>query len=199
VQAGVDLERVIKAIAFGLSWNGGDTCIAPRRIFVASAIAERFEQLLRAQVPQADSLPVMRYETDEQALALTAQSRYALGACVFGPIETARAFAAKIPAGIVVINDMIMPTADPRATFGGRGLSGFGRTRGAEGLRQFTALKTILVQHNKRPRHLEKLPPYAEELFGAYLPASCATRLGPRLRAWLRLCQVLRKGKRNAS
>ena len=199
VQPGANLRRAADAIRFGLSWNGGETCIAPRRIFAASSVAERFEQTLRALVPEADSLPVTRYQTDEQALALAAQSRCALGASVFGPVETARAFAARIPAGIVVVNDTIMPTADPRAAFGGRGQSGFGITRGAEGLRQFTVTKTILVQHKRRLRHLETLPPHAEELFKAYLPASCATHWTTRLRALLCLLQVLRKGNRRGS
>jgi len=199
VQQGADLRRASDAIRFGLSWNGGETCIAPRRIFVASSVAERFEQTLRALVPEAGSLPVMRYQTDEQALALAAQSHYALGASVFGPVESARAFAARIPAGIVVVNDMIMPTADPRAAFGGRGQSGFGTTRGAEGLRQLTVTKTILVQRKRRLRHLEVLPPHAEELFKTYLHASCATYLCERLRASLRLFQVLARGRRHAS
>jgi len=199
VQHGADLRRAAEAIRFGLSWNSGETCIAPRRIFAASSVAELFQQTLRALVPEAGSLPVTHYQTEEQALALAAQSRCALGASVFGPIETAHAFAARIAAGIVVVNDMIVPTADPRAAFGGRGQSGFGTTRGAKGLRQFTVTKTILVQYKRRLRHLEPLPPHAEELLKAYLPASCATHLGKRLRASLRLFQALAKGRRLAS
>lgn len=200
VQAGADLQRTVNAIAFGLRWNGGDTCIAPRRVFVAARVAERFELLLREQVPEAaDSLPITRYETDEQALAYAAQSHHGLGASVFGHEKTARAFATKIRAGIVVVNDMIMPTADPRAAFGGRGESGFGVTRGAEGLRQFTALKTVLVQSRKRLRHLEPLPVNAQELFAAYLSASYSTEFRARLRACLRLSRALCKGTRNVS
>jgi hypothetical protein len=35
--------------------------------------------------------------------------------------------------GQCLINDVVIPTADPRIPFGGRGRSGFGVTRGAEG------------------------------------------------------------------
>ena len=38
----------------------------------------------------------------------------------------------RINAGTVFINDVITPSADPRAPFGGRKASGFGVTRGAE-------------------------------------------------------------------
>ena len=200
VQAGADLERAVSAIAFGMRWNGGDTCIAPRRVFAAAAVAERFEHLLRQHVPEAaDYLPIKTYQTDEEALGYAARSHYALGASVFGPPGDARAFAAKMHAGVVVVNDIIMPTADPRAAFGGRGQSGFGRTRGAEGLRQFTALKTILLQNRKRLRHLEPLPPNAQELFTRYLSASYSTRWSTRLRASLRLSRALWKVKRYAS
>jgi acyl-CoA reductase-like NAD-dependent aldehyde dehydrogenase len=200
VQAGADLKRAVSAIAFGVRWNGGDTCIAPRRVFVAARIAARFERLLQEQVPEAvDHLPVTSYETDEQALDYARLSYYALGASVFGQPGDARAFAAKIHAGVVVVNDMIMPTADPRVAFGGRGQSGFGVTRGAEGLRQFTALKTIIVQSRKRLRHLEPLPPHAQEVFTSYLSASYSSALGTRLRAWLGLYRTLWKGRRNAS
>ena len=199
VQSGADLERAVKAIAFGLSWNGGNTCIAPRRVFVASSIAERFKELLRTTMPSRDVPPVSTFDTEEQALNLAADSEYALGASVFGPSKTARAFAAKISAGIVVVNDMILPTADPRAAFSGRKQSGFGATRGAEGLREFTALKVMLVQHRRRLRHLEPLPVHAEQVFKTYLSASCATGFGERLRSSLHLLRLLTRKKRNES
>jgi hypothetical protein len=43
----------------------------------------------------------------------------------------------------VVINDVIVPTADPRIPFGGRHRSGFGVTRGDEGLLEMTQAKAI--------------------------------------------------------
>jgi hypothetical protein len=43
----------------------------------------------------------------------------------------------------------VIPTADPRVAFGGRGRSGFGVTRGAEGLLAMTAPRTIQVQSGR--------------------------------------------------
>jgi acyl-CoA reductase-like NAD-dependent aldehyde dehydrogenase len=77
---------------------------------------------------------------ENEALRITAQCPYALGAAVFGEESWARAFARRIRAGVVVINDVIVPTADPRLPFGGSGRSGFGVTRGAEGLLELTTL-----------------------------------------------------------
>ena len=199
VQAGADLQRAVSAIGFGLRWNGGNTCIAPRRVFVATAAAERFRRLMQERIPEAvDDLPVTSYETDDEALDYARQSLYALGASVFGPPENARAFAAKIHAGTVVVNDIIMPTCGPRVAFAGRGQSGFGIRRGTEGLRQFTALKTIIVQNRKRLRHLERLPVDAQQLFAGYLSASYSTEISPRLCACLRLSRTSWEGRRNA-
>ncbi len=82
----------------------------------------------------------------EQALADDDRCPFALGASVFGPLGPAQAFAARVRAGSVCVNDLIVPTADPRLPFGGGRRSGFGRTRGAEGLLEFTATKTVSVR-----------------------------------------------------
>ncbi len=92
---------------------------------------------------------------DEAAALAAAASPYALGAAVFGPEGAARRLAARIAAGSVVINDVIVPTADPRLPFGGRGESGFGLTRGAEGLLEMTVCKTIVLRRGRFRPHLD--------------------------------------------
>lgn len=112
---------------------------------------------------------LLPFDSESEAIAAATQCPYALGATVFGPEQQARKFAAFVPAGVVVVNDMIVPTADPRLTFGGKGASGFGKTRGAEGLLQMTFLKSIVVQREMRLRHLEPEHPRAEQLFRSYI------------------------------
>jgi aldehyde dehydrogenase (NAD+) len=83
---------------------------------------------------------------------------YALTAAVFcakRDLPKARTLATLLKAGTVLINDVIAPTADPRVPFGGRGASGFGVTRGAEGLLEMTAVKTLLVRRGGALRHLD--------------------------------------------
>ena len=178
-----DLERAVEAIAFGLRWNGGNSCIAPKRILVQEQVAETFEVLFEMRCAAAQTLPVIHFAKEEEAIALAARSPFALGAAVFGEPAAARAFAKKIRAGVVVVNDMIVPTADPRVTFGGRGESGFGTTRGAEGLRQFTAPKVVVIQAAKRLRHLEPISESAAEVFRAYLALAHTPSLRERLHA----------------
>ncbi len=86
---------------------------------------------------------------------LHAKCAYGLAVAVFGDEEEARTMAHSLCVGSVLINDVIVPTADPRVPFGGRGASGFGVTRGAEGLLEMTAVKTLLVRRGRSALHLE--------------------------------------------
>ncbi len=93
------------------------------------------------------------------ALAAADACPFALGASVFGPADAARAFADRVRAGSVCVNDVIVPTADPRLPFGGRGRSGFGLTRGAEGLLEMTVAKTISIRRGRLRPHLQPATP----------------------------------------
>ena len=103
----------------------------------------------------APVLTVLRVP-DRQSLAPAyAACPYALTAALFGDEREAQAIARDLRAGTVTINDLIVPTADPRIPFGGRGASGYGVTRGAEGLLEMTAIKTVLVRRGKSIKHYE--------------------------------------------
>jgi len=139
----------------------------------------------------APILAVTACRDASQALADAALCPYALGATVFGPEEQARRLARKVKAGVVVVNDMIVPTADPRMPFGGRGASGFGVTRGAEGLLEMTAVKSVAVRRSKFLPHLDQPRPGDEVLFSEYIRAAHGINRGVRLRAFGRLLQHL--------
>jgi len=105
---------------------------------------------------------LMAADTDADAFRLAACSSFGLGASIFSR-DTARAakLAWSLSVGVVIINDVIAPTADARLPFGGRLRSGFGVTRGAEGLVEMTAPKVISTRAGKfRPHHL---PPSAAD------------------------------------
>lgn len=148
-----DLDLVAGAVRFGLTLNQGNTCIAPKRIYVTRSRALELQQRLGALL-----IPLVPVDSLGAALALSRQCGYGLGASVFGSEKAAVRFARRVYAGVVVVNDMIVPTADPRLPFGGRGKSGFGVTRGAEGLLEMTSIKAISVRGGKwrphfAPRH----------------------------------------------
>lgn len=86
---------------------------------------------------------IVPVENWSDALKADSQCPYALSASVFGPLEDALRLVPLISAGTITINDLIVPTADPRLPFGGRGESGFGVTRGIEGLLSMTVPKVV--------------------------------------------------------
>jgi acyl-CoA reductase-like NAD-dependent aldehyde dehydrogenase len=97
----------------------------------------------------APVLSLMRTADLGEALAANGACPYALTAAIFGPVEEARRLARRLRVGNVLINDIVIPTVDPRVAFGGRGRSGFGVTRGAEGLLAMTTPRTVQVQHGR--------------------------------------------------
>ena len=104
----------------------------------------------------APVLSLVPVDNDEEALAAADRCPFALGAAVFSSDATAaRHLAARIPAGVVSINDLIVPTADPRVPFGGRRSSGFGVTRGAEGLLELTQPKVVAHRLGNWLPHLD--------------------------------------------
>lgn len=133
---------------------------------------------------------------DAAALRLANDSPFALGAAIFTrDPEAARPLAGGLRAGTVTFNDLIVPTADPRLPFGGRGASGFGVTRGPEGLLELTAPKVISVRHGRWRPHYDAPRPGLDRLAAALARllhgrgwAARAHALGDLLRDGRHLC-----------
>jgi hypothetical protein len=141
----------------------------------------------------APLLTLVPVDSAEQAVALANACPFALGASIFGDPARARALAGRLDAGVVTVNDLIVPTADPRLPFGGRRRSGFGVTRGAEGLLEMTVVKAVSVRRDgRRPlRHFASPVREDEALFRAYLAVAHGGGLLSRLRAVPSLLRAL--------
>ena len=88
------------------------------------------------------ALPIVKYRTVDEAVAMANRRDVGLGASVWGrDIEAARAVAARIEAGSVWINKH--GTVDPRVPFGGAKSSGYGLEFGVEGLKQVAQPQVI--------------------------------------------------------
>jgi len=117
--------------------------------------------------------------SDEEMLAGNAFCPFALGGAVFSrDAGAAWELAGRMGVGVVVVNDVIVPTADGRVPFGGRGLSGFGVTRGGEGLLEMTVVK-VIQERRGRGRHLDGGG--GVEFFRRYLEAAHKRSLAARL------------------
>lgn len=115
-------------------------------------------------------MSLVAVENDDDALRINVRCPFALGASIFSKsTEAAHLLANRIRAGSVVINDVIVPTADPRLPFGGVGESGFGVTRGVEGLLEMTHPKVVATNSSRRRRHYEPLKTHDAATFKALL------------------------------
>jgi aldehyde dehydrogenase (NAD+) len=117
----------------------------------------------------APVLSIFGVADTEAAIAAHTPCPYALTAAIFGPESEASRLGSRLAVGTVLINDLIVSTADPRIAFGGRKSSGFGVTRGREGLLERTALKTTVVQHSRDLRAYQPTTPAHQPFFAAYL------------------------------
>jgi acyl-CoA reductase-like NAD-dependent aldehyde dehydrogenase len=258
VRADADLDLVVRALAFGLTLNGGATCMSPKRVFVHHEMAAKLEdqlagvlrghrregahtsrndqsfhapaeagklrplvrdaltrgahfiagdesanavvilggvasasRLLREDI-FAPVLAVVTVTDDHEAVLRVNDCPFALTASVFSRDEAAaRSLAARLNAGVVTINDLIVPAADARVPFGGRGRSGFGMTRGAEGLLALTVPKVVTVSRGSFRPAFDPPQPGDEALFTAYLKFTHGRGFKPRWNALVSLVRGL--------
>ncbi|WP_146519160.1 aldehyde dehydrogenase family protein [Stieleria varia] len=236
VLPGADLKRVVRALAFGLRFNSGATCIGPRRLMVPPEFMPALMDALKAEFADDESvvvhpaarfgaasliqdaldhgasdllgvfdrdrlietgqmqivllgdvqpdhdiasadvfapvLSIMSVESLQQAIQWVNQCPYRLAASVFGPKSEALKVANQLSVGTVIVNDLIAPTADPRLPLGGRGESGFGVTRGAEGLLAMTVPRVVSVRKGNIAPHLEPRRASDQQLLGGLLQFS---------------------------
>jgi succinate-semialdehyde dehydrogenase/glutarate-semialdehyde dehydrogenase len=88
--------------------------------------------------------PVIIVKNEEEAVRIANETEYGLGASIWSAnIEKAEKLALRLEAGFIAINDMVK--SDPRLPFGGVKNSGVGRELSHYGLKEFTNIKTIMV------------------------------------------------------
>lgn len=110
------------------------------------------------------TLPLMPFQTEEEAIRLANDSAYGLSASIWTrDLGKARRVASKILAGSCAINDVIKHAGNARLPFGGMKQSGFGRYHGAEGLRAFSRQMSVMVNKGQTIRELNWFP-YNSEL-----------------------------------
>lgn len=104
-------------------------------------------------------LTLETYTSDQDLIDTINDSRFGLSCSLFDKNpEWAERLVPQISTGHVTVNDLIACTADPRIPFGGVKASGFGVTRGEEGLLEMTRPKVIQVSAHKRHRHFQSPP-----------------------------------------
>jgi acyl-CoA reductase-like NAD-dependent aldehyde dehydrogenase len=192
-ETGGSFHRLLsEAVSQGAHFvTGGVSSDGTVRFPVILAGVEPPARLLQEDV-FAPVLSLVTVANDAEAVARANDCPYALGASVFSRDEAAaRTVANALNAGVVTINDVIVPSADPRLPFGGRKRSGFGVTRGPEGLLELTALKVVTLSRSKFRPALEPPHPQDEAMFQSYLELTHGRSPGRRFRALLTLFKSL--------
>ena len=186
-----------EAVAAGAHFIAGEirddgSIVTPLVLAGVSQTARLLQEDIFASV-----LAIVTVSGDHEAIERANDSRFALAASIFSRDEfAARALASRLNAGVVSINDLIIPTADARLPFGGRKRSGFGVTRGAEGLLELTTTKVVTVSRGKFRPAFDIPKPSDQELFTAYLGLAHGDGFKRRCSALVKLIQIIsRRGK----
>jgi betaine-aldehyde dehydrogenase len=88
------------------------------------------------------AIPLMAYDTFDQAIAQANDTDYGLGACLYThDARKVRRFYEEVQAGTIWINDPL--TDNYAGPFGGMKMSGLGRELGEEGLEEFRQTKHV--------------------------------------------------------
>jgi acyl-CoA reductase-like NAD-dependent aldehyde dehydrogenase len=95
----------------------------------------------------APVMAIIPFDTLNEAVAMNRLCPYGLGASIFSQRPNqAAGWTDRLQTGMVTINDVIAPTANPATPFGGVGRSGWGVTQGAEGLLEMTVPQVVSIR-----------------------------------------------------
>jgi hypothetical protein len=143
-------------------------------------------------------LPVRRFKTEDEAVALANDSEFGLAASVWsGNRKRGEAVARRIHAGTVMVNDLITCFGISEAPHGGIKASGIGRTHGRFGLEEMVWPK--YVDSDLMPR-MKKLwwygygPAFMQQM-GGFIELLFNKDLTKRLRGAIRSTQSFVKRK----
>lgn len=90
-------------------------------------------------------LSITPFETLEEAIALSNDTKYGLGVSIFTKdIANIMPYISQFDEGAVFINELVK--SDPRLPFGGIKQSGYGRELGKAGIKEFVNVKTVYIK-----------------------------------------------------
>lgn len=141
---GVD-RQVRASLAAGATLVAGGERLPGPGSFYAPTILDRVRPGMAAFAEETFGpvAAIVRFDGDDEAVALANDTPYGLGAAVWGSPEHALRVGRRIRSGALFINAVV--ASDPRLPFGGIRRSGYGRELAAAGVREFTNVRTVWV------------------------------------------------------
>jgi acyl-CoA reductase-like NAD-dependent aldehyde dehydrogenase len=105
------------------------------------------------------TLPIMKIANPEEGVRLANDSTYGLQASVWtNDVERGEALARRIEAGVVCVNDAQINYTALNLPMGGWKTSGLGTRHGANGIRKYTKIQSLLVTRRALKRELFMFP-----------------------------------------
>jgi len=102
------------------------------------------------------------FAAEAHAIAMANKSEFALSASVWtGDKRQAERVTAQLQCGSCVVNDVVRSVGNPQAAFGGNKSSGHGRYHGAEGLRAFSRVKSVMTARLRLSKEIHWFPSQA--------------------------------------
>jgi len=176
----------------GSDWNGVSRLVPP---MVVDEVTD--DMRLVCEETYGPLIPLLSFETEDEVVRRANDSEYGLTASVWShDLVRARRVARRLDCGSVSINNVMATQANPALPFGGRKHSGFGRVRGAQGLRSFCNVKSVLIDQDSAKIEANWYP-YTREKYRMFTDM-LAPRFASGLRASVRLRWARWKLERHA-
>lgn len=139
------LDQIAATVAQGAQLVTGGAAIDAPGWFVEPTVLDGVEPGMTAFAHETFGpvAAVVRARDIEQAILLANDTEFGLSASVWGEREQALAVGRRIASGALFINTMT--ASDPLIPFGGIKRSGYGRELSADGLREFTNVRTVVI------------------------------------------------------
>src|SRR5690606_13435832 len=123
-------------------WDGKSRCIPPAVVDHLSPEMKLYQEETFGPI-----LPLVPFETEEEAIRLANEGEYGLSASVWSKdLERAKRVARRIVTGNVSINNVMITEGNHALPFGGTKMSGFGRYKGEFGLVSFSNVKSVMME-----------------------------------------------------
>ncbi len=192
-QLAVVEEHIADARAKGAAVPVGGGRVAGRKgYFLEPTVLTGVDHGMRCMTEETfgPTLPIMAFDTDDQAVALANDSDYGLTASVWTRDRRRAAwFAERLEAGSVTVNDHMYSFVEPRAIWGGIKQTGMGRSHGPFGLLHLVDIKYVGMDFFRKKAQTWWFP-YDRSLEGVMengIAAFHGAGLGARLKAVARL------------
>lgn len=104
-------------------------------------------------------LPIMPFETEEEAIFLANDTRFGLNASVWTTdVERGKRIVSRLLSGNAVINDVIITVANPYLPYGGTKEGGIGAYHGDVGMQNFCVQTAVMVDKGRKKEEVNWYP-----------------------------------------